>query len=93
MDRLPRRAVQLPTGHLPPGLFIHWFICLLLHSPVFPSPPGPFTSWSIHLLVDSPPDPTPASRIVVTNMTEDMLARLDEIEFDYAADGKTLELP
>jgi len=26
-------------------------------------------------------------------MTEDMLARLDEIEFDYAADGKTLELP
>ncbi len=33
-----------------------------------------------------------SKQIVVTHMTEDMLARLDHIDFDYAQDGKTFEL-
>ncbi len=34
-----------------------------------------------------------SKKIVVTHMTEDMLARVDDIEFSYAEDGKTFEIP
>jgi hypothetical protein len=31
-------------------------------------------------------------KIVLTHMTEEMLAHLDNIDFDFAEDGKTFEI-